>query len=129
LILVDSSVWIDYFNGRACPETDRLDELLGTELLLVGDLILAEVLQGFRGDRAFRTARRLLGQLAHTDLVGRRVALAAADNYRRLRRRGVTVRKTMDVVIATHCLCHDRQLLFTDCDFEPMVEHLGLRRA
>ena len=97
MILVDSSVWIDYFNGRRCPETDRLDALLSSELVLVGDLVLTEVLQGFRQQRHFDAARRALGALPYADLAGRRVALAAAENYRRLRRRGVTVRKTIDV--------------------------------
>lgn len=129
MILVDSSVWIDYFNGVGRPETDRLDDLLGRELLLTGDLILIEVLQGFRTETAFRRARTLLGQLAYTDLVGREVALAAADNYRRLRGAGVTVRKTIDVAIATHCILAGHRLLYTDRDFDPMVEHLGLEAA
>jgi len=129
VILVDSSVWIDYFNGRVCAETDRLDDLLGTELLLTGDLILIEVLQGFRSDRHFRRAQEFLGRLAYIDLVGRDVALAAAANYRRLRRAGVTVRKTIDVAIATRCIRDSHRLLYTDRDFDPMVEHLGLQPA
>jgi len=129
VILVDSSVWIDYFNGRACPETDRLHDLLGRDLVLTGDLILTEVLQGFRSDADFRTAIQLLGQLAYSDLGGREVAIAAANHYRRLRRSGVTVRKTIDVVIATFCLLGDHRLLHTDRDFDVMVRHLGLRTA
>jgi len=129
VILVDSSVWIDYFNGRACPETDRLHDLLGRDLVLTGDLILTEVLQGFRSDADFRTAIQLLGQLAYSDLGGREVAIAAANHYRRLRRSGVTVRKTIDVVIATFCLLGDHRLLYTDRDFDVMVRHLGLRTA
>lgn len=129
MILVDSSVWIDYFNGRACAETDRLHELLSRELVLTGDLILIEVLQGFRSDRHFRAASELLGRLAYADLGGREVAFTAADHYRKLRRAGVTVRKTIDVAIATFCILGDHRLLFTDRDFDPMVEHLGLQPA
>ncbi len=127
MILVDSSVWIDYFNGRTCAETDRLHNLLGRDLVLTGDLILIEVLQGFRSDEDFRKASRLLGQLAYSDLGGRQVAITAATHYRQLRRSGVTVRKTIDVVIATFCILGKHRLLYTDRDFNPMVEHLGLR--
>ena len=129
MILVDSSVWIDYFNGRACAETDRLHDLLGRDLVLTGDLILTEVLQGFRSDADFRTASQLLGQLAYSDLGGREVALAAANHYRHLRRSGVTVRKTIDVVIATFCILGNHRLLYTDRDFDLMVEHLRLQSA
>lgn len=129
MILVDSSVWIDYFNGIVCPETDRLDALLGRELVLIGDLILIEVLQGFRSEADFHKAQTVLGRLAYTDLAGRRVALAAVRNYRRLRRAGVTIRKTIDVVIATHCIFEGHRLLYTDRDFDPMVQHLGLEAA
>ena len=129
MILVDSSVWIDYFNGVASPATDLLDNLLDRELLLTGDLILMEVLQGFRSERDLRTAQRVLGQLAYSDLGGREVALAAAHNYRKLRRAGVTVRKTIDVAIATFCILGNHRLLHTDRDFDPMVKHLGLRLA
>lgn len=129
MTLVDSSVWIDYFNGRVCPETDRLDTLLRDELVLTGDLILIEVLQGFRSDAGFRQARDLLGQLAYTDLVGRQIAMATARNYRRLRQAGVTIRKTVDVAIATHCVLNGHRLLYADRDFDPMVEHLGLEAA
>lgn len=129
MILVDSSVWIDYFNGHVCIETDRLHELLSEELVLTGDLILIEVLQGFRSDRHFRAASELLGGLAYADLGGREVAFTAADHYRKLRRAGVTVRKTIDVAIATFCILRDHRLLYTDRDFDPMVEHLGLQPA
>jgi hypothetical protein len=129
VILVDSSVWIDYFNGRSCPETDQLHELLGHDLVLTGDLILTEVLQGFRSDDDFRVASQLLGQLAYSDLGGRDVAFAAARHYRRLRRAGITVRKTIDVVIATFCILGEHQLLYADRDFDVMVKHLGLEPA
>src|SRR3990172_3335546 len=98
MIVVDSSVWIDYFNGRATEQTNTLDALLGRRVVVVGDLILAEVLQGFRRDRDFNQARRLLAEFPAVSMVGPRLALRAAENYRRLRRLGVTVRKTIDVM-------------------------------
>jgi predicted nucleic acid-binding protein len=129
VILVDSSVWIDYFNGRSTRHTDRLDGLLGGEELLTGDLILAEVLQGFRHDREFERARRALGQLPYADMLGRELALATAQSYRSLRQRGITIRKTIDVMIATFCISNGHILLHGDRDFTPMAEHLGLRTA
>ena len=127
MVLVDTSVWVDYFNGLETPRTDRLDQLLGSGRLLTGDLILAELLQGFAKDADYRTARRLLLELPCAELVGRDNALRAADYYRRLRRRGVTVRKTIDVLIGTYCIQHGHELLHADRDFDPMQRHLGLR--
>lgn len=127
MVLVDSSVWIDFFNGRCDGNTTLLRRLLPSERLLVGDLILVEVLSGFRSDADFRKARELLATLKYTDLVGADVAFAAAENYRLLRRRGVTVRKVVDVVIASFCVLYDHHLLHTDHDFEAMAPHLGLR--
>lgn len=129
MILVDSSVWIDYFRGTATPEADRLDTLLGEEALIVGDIILAEVLQGFRADSDFDTALALFATLPTVELGGREAAIEAARNFRRLRARGVTVRKTIDTLIATWCLRNHVRLLFSDRDFDPFVEHLGLRSA
>ena len=129
MILVDSSVWIDYFRGTATPEAEKLDELLGTELIAIGDLILAEVLQGFDSDRAFAQARRLLASLVIVDLGGPAIALQAAKNFRTLRALGVTVRKTIDTVIATRCIANGLPLLHSDRDFDPFVEYLGLRSA
>ncbi len=126
MIIVDTSVWVDYFNGAATPETELLDRLLGEQPLLMGDLILAEVLQGFRSDAAFRRAQRLLDALQFSEMVGRRVAFASARNYRALRARGVTVRKTIDVIIATFCMLNGHRLLHCDRDFDPMERHLGL---
>ncbi|MDP1697966.1 MAG: PIN domain nuclease [Xanthomonadaceae bacterium] len=127
MILVDSSVWIDYFRGVATPQTDRLDALLGTEPLATGDLILVEVLQGFADDKQFKQARKLLTALTLIDLGGHEIAIQAADNYRALRALGVTVRKTIDTVIATRCIHSGLTLLHSDRDFEPYVAHLGLR--
>ena len=127
MVLVDTSVWIDYFNGKVTPATDRLDALLGEELLLTGDLILAEVLQGFRTDKDYRQAMGLLERLEFRPMLGRELALLTAQNYRRLRNRGVTARKTIDVMIASFCLQNGHQLLHSDRDFDPMEKHLGLR--
>ena len=129
MILVDSSVWIDYFRGTVTPETERLDSLLGSELLCVGDLVLAEVLQGFNTDKEFNQARKLLTSLEVVDLCGQEMAIQAARNFRTLRQMGITVRKTIDTLIATTCIEHDFALLFSDRDFDPFVEHLGLRSA
>jgi predicted nucleic acid-binding protein len=129
LILVDSSVWIDYFRGVSTPQCDVLDGLLGNEPLAIGDLILVEVLQGFGGDRDFNQARKLLASLTMIDIGGKDVAIQAARNFRALRALGVTVRKTIDTLIATRCIENRLLLLYSDRDFDPFVEHLGLRPA
>jgi predicted nucleic acid-binding protein len=129
MILVDSSVWIDYFNGSETAETGLLDGLLGREPVAVGDLVLAEVLQGFRDDSDYRIARDMLRSLAVFDMLGEARAIKVAQNYRALRRQGITVRKTTDAVIATFCIEERLPLLYSDRDFDPFVEHLGLRRV
>lgn len=129
MILVDSSVWIDYFRGTATPEAELLDGLLGTEPVATGDLILAEVLQGFVSDRDFNQARKLMMNLGIVNLGGEDIAVQAARNFRVLRSLGVTVRKTIDTVIATRCIESRLPLLYSDRDFDPFVEHLGLRSA
>lgn len=126
MILVDSSVWIDYFRGIDTPAAGILDELLGTEPLAVGDLVLTEVLQGFPTDRGFDTARRLLLALEVVVLGGADIAVQAARNHRRLRALGITVRKTIDTLIATRCIADGHALLHADRDFEPFQQHLGL---
>lgn len=127
MILVDSSVWIDYFNGVSTRQTDKLDDLLGREPLAIGDLILTEVLQGFYDDRDFAAARQLLTSLTVIEIGGTDVAILAAENFRALRRIGVTVRKTIDTVIATRCIESRYELLHSDRDFDPFAKHLGLR--
>jgi len=127
LILVDSSVWIDYFRGTATPQTDLLDYLLAREPLAIGDLMLTEVLQGFTSDADFRRAQRLLTRLDLVEIGGRAVALQAARHFRTLRAHGVTVRKTIDCLIATRCLVSRLTLLHCDKDFQPFVKYLGLR--
>ncbi len=129
MTLVDSSVWIDYFNGTDTPQTDALHRLLGFEEVLVGDLIVAEVLSGFRTDDGYRTGRSLLSTFPRAELLGYKNALRSADNYRTLRKRGITIRKTADAIIASFCIAQDHELLFSDRDFVPFVDHLGLRSA
>lgn len=127
MILVDSSVWIDYFRGMPSRQTDALDRLLGDEPVAIGDLMLTEVLQGFVTDRQFAAAQRLLTSLEVVTVGGEHVAVQAAVNFRRLRSLGVTVRKTIDTVIATHCILNGRTLLHSDRDFDAFETHLGLR--
>lgn len=127
MILVDSSVWIAYFNGEKTPETDRLDFLLGNTPIIMGDLILVEVLQGFHLDKDFKVAKDLLLGMPFVEMGGRALALKSAANYRYLRRRGVTVRKTIDVMIGTFCIHYQVPLLHHDRDFDPMVRFLGLK--
>jgi predicted nucleic acid-binding protein len=127
LILVDSSVWIDYFNGIITPQTDKLDNLLGHEPLAIGDLILNEVLQGFADDHDFNHVRNMLTSLLVVELGGQEIAIQAAKNFRALRALGVTVRKTIDTVIATWCIERGCDLLHNDRDFDPFATHLGLR--
>lgn len=127
MILVDSSVWIDYFKGAVTPQTEILDRWLGQEPLAIGDLILTEVLQGFDSERDFNMARKMLTSLTVVELGGQEIAIQAAKNYRALRKLGVTVRKTIDTVIATRCIESGYDLLHSDRDFEPFAQHLGLR--
>ncbi|MEI6302345.1 MAG: PIN domain nuclease [Betaproteobacteria bacterium] len=129
MILVDSSVWIDYFRGIPAPETEKLDALLGTEPIATGDLILTEVLQGFVSDKDFNQAKKLLTSLVIVDLAGQDIAIQAAKNFRALRSLGITVRKTIDTVIATRCIESRLSLLYSDRDFDPFVAHLRLRSA
>lgn len=127
MILVDSSVWIGYFNGSVTPATDMLDALLNREHLAVGDVILTEVLQGFADDRDFSTAQRMLASLQLVEVGGREIAIQAAKNFRALRKAGITIRKTIDTLIATRCIESGLELLHDDRDFDPFVKYLGLR--
>jgi predicted nucleic acid-binding protein len=129
MIVVDSSVWIDYFTGNDTPETDHLDSLLGQELIAIGDLVLAEVLQGFRADKDFRKARDLLLSLHVVNMLDTTIALKSAANFRALRKKGLTVRKTVDSIIATYCIENRLPLLHCDKDFQPFHRHLGLKYA
>jgi len=127
VILVDSSVWIDFFRNQPTAQAEWLDRNLGVESFVVGDLILAEVLRGFKDERGFNEARRLLGQLTQVALCGEEIAIEAAKNFRKLRAHGVTVRGTIDLIIATRCLADGFRLLHNDRDFEGFQERLGLQ--
>ena len=127
MILVDTSVWIDYFNGVASAQTDRLDAALDDGEVLMGDLILLEILQGIRSDRDYAATRTHLSALERVELFGRHMVERCADNYRTLRKKGITIRKTADVIIASFCIEKGVPLLFVDRDFVPFVDHLGLQ--
>jgi predicted nucleic acid-binding protein len=127
LIVVDSSVWIDFFNGRTTPQTHKLTMLLGETELLIGDVILCEVLQGARSEAHARTLRKQLAEFDCVPMLDPELAVDAAANYRKLRALGVTVRKTIDLIIGTCCLERKYVLLHADRDFDCMETHLGLR--
>ena len=127
MVIVDSSVWIDYFADRLTPEVAALDALFGSERVAVGDLALCEVLQGIRHERQFRCVRGKLLALSVLQMGGTDMALEAARNYRTLRQLGITVRGTIDCIIATYCIEHGHVLLHNDRDFDAFEEHLGLR--
>ena len=127
MILVDSSVWIDYFRGSPTPQTATLDRLLDFEVIGIGDLILTEVLQGCKFDAEFHRVRRQLSRLELIVLGGEDVAVEAARNFRKLRSIGITIRGTVDVVLATRCLVSGHRLLHNDRDFDAFEIHLGLQ--
>lgn len=129
MIVVDSSVWIDYFSGTDTPQTGKLENALGTKPVAIGDLILTEVLQGFRHDKDYKVARKLFEDLNIFEMLSIQMAMKSADNFRALRKKGITVRKTADVIIATFCIEQKLPLLFSDKDFSPFVKHLGLAKA
>jgi len=124
--IVDSSVWIAYFNGQDTPQTDLLDAALGQRAIGLGDIILCEVLQGFHDQRDFDTARQSLLQFTIYTLGGTEIAIKSAENYRSLRRQGITIRKTVDCLIATFVIERGFSLLHSDRDFDPFETHLGL---
>lgn len=127
MILVDSSVWIDYFNGKRSWQTDLLDHMLSNVPIIMGDLILTEVLQGFKSDKDYDTAKSHLNKLPFRQMGGYNVAIQSAQNYRQLRKAGVTVRKTIDIIIATFCIIEGLTLLHDDRDFDPIASHFPLK--
>jgi predicted nucleic acid-binding protein len=129
VIIADTSVWIDYFNGVVSPFTDELDKQLMEGNVALGDLILLEILQGIKSDKEYNKTKSILGKLDQYEMLGHRKVLPCADYYRLLRKRGITIRKTADVIIATFCIDNKLPLLFTDRDFKPFVEHCGLISA
>ena len=126
MIIVDTSVWIDYFNGLDTLETIALDRALGDEEVAIGDLILLEILQGFRTDKDYKIAKDHLTALHQFTMLTPDLAIKAADNYRKLRKQGITIRKTADVIIATFCIENTLPLLYTDRDFIPFTQYLAL---
>lgn len=127
MLVVDSTVWVDYFNGNENPLTDYLDKIVDKQLILVGDLILAKVLQGFRTDSDFEKAYREMKKFTQVEMVNNKLALQSARNYRLLRHKGITVRKTIDSLIATYCIENKLPLLHKDNDYDGYEEHLGLK--
>jgi predicted nucleic acid-binding protein len=129
MIAVDSSVWINHLNDRPTPNVLRLRSLVGEELLLVGDIVLMEVLQGVRNDREAVRVEQVLRQFEVQPMLDAQIAVRAAANFRLLRGKGVTVRKSIDLIIGTFCIERGHALLHEDRDFEPMTQHLGLQSA
>jgi predicted nucleic acid-binding protein len=129
MIVVDSSVWIDYFTGADTAQAEKLDNTLGIKPVGIGDLILTEVLQGFRHEKDYKSAREVFEEVMIFEILGTKMAIKSADNFRALRKKRITVRKTADVIIATFCIEHKLPLLFSDKDFKPFVKHLGLVEA
>ncbi len=127
MIVVDSSVWIDYLNGKENNKTKLLDSSLDNELICIGDIILLEVLQGIKSDSEFNAVKTAFNIFPYFDMVGKTIAYKAAENYRYLRRKGVTVRKSVDMIIGTYCLENGIALLHNDKDFDLMEKHLGLK--
>ena len=126
MIVADTSVWIDYFNGIIAEHTDRLDSDLDLHRIIIGDLIIAELLQGFKTDKDYNSAKKLIENLEYRDFAGKEIAVKAADNYRYIRKNGITVRKTIDVIIATFCIENNYQLIHNDRDFDALEKYLGL---
>jgi predicted nucleic acid-binding protein len=126
MIVVDSTVWVDFFKGRNAPHVRRLNAALGATEIIVGDLMLCEVLQGLDSEREARQVEALLRRFEIVTMGGDAIAIAAARNFRSLRRRGITIRKTIDMLIGTWCIENRRPLLHNDKDFHPMALHLGL---
>ena len=129
MILVDTSVWIDYFNGQDNHQTSQLDDALIDGVVALGDLIFLEILQGFKSDKDYKMVKSTLSKLDQYRLFDQNMVGFCADNYRFLRKKGITIRKTVDVIIATFCINNNLPLLYTDRDFDPFVKHLKLREA
>lgn len=127
MILVDSSVWIDFFRGTQTAASEKLDRILDVERLYVGDLIVTEVLQGFKDDSDLKAAKATLESFTMVQIGGEDIAVQAAQNFRLLRARGLTVRKTIDTLIATRCIRNGFRLLHSDGDFDHFAAHLGLK--
>lgn len=126
MIVADTSVWIDYVNGVLAPHTTLLDHELQYSRIVTGDLIIVEFLQGFRNENDMKRAKEIMEKLEYYDFVGKENAVKAAQNFRKLRSKGITVRKTIDVLIATFCIESRFELIHNDRDYDPMEKYLGL---
>jgi hypothetical protein len=126
MVLADTSIWIDYFRAVDSPQTDRFNELLDNERIATGDLIITELMQGFRTKSQLLVAHQIISRLEYFDLAGKKIAFKAAENYRFLRKEGITIRKTIDIIIGTFCIENQIALIHNDRDFDPMEEYLGL---
>ena len=126
MILVDTSVWIDYFNGRESRKTNTLDTALASDTVAIGDIIFLEILQGFKHDKDYNRAKKTLSILGQYEMLGRNMVTKCADNYRTLRKKGITIRKTTDIIIATFCIDNKLPLLYSDRDFAPFTKYLNL---
>jgi hypothetical protein len=127
MIVADTSAWIDYVNGVDAPHTNLLDYELDHNRIITGDLIITEFLQGFRSEKDYQAAKEIIESLEYHDLSGKKIALQSAQNFRILRKKGITVRKTIDLMIATFCIENGFELLHNDRDFDPMENILGLQ--
>ena len=127
MVVVDTTVWIDYIHGLDAPHTNALDHELQNNQVVTGDLLIAEFLQGFRDDKDYKAAKEIIDSLIYCDMLGKEIAIKSAENYRFLRKQGITIRRTADIIIGTFCIEHDLPLLHNDRDFEPIEKYLGLR--
>ena len=127
MIVVDTSAWIDYVNGIKATQTKLIDDALENNRIVTGDIIITEFLQGFKSQTDFEQAKRMMDLLEYYDFLGKDLAIKAANNFRLLRRNGITIRKTIDVIIATFCIENDYMLIHNDKDFDPMESILGLK--
>lgn len=129
MILADTSIWIDFFNGKITPETNLLDNALAEGNVIIGDLIVLEILQGIRDDNDYSKTKKALETLELFELFGSSMIIECANNFRLLRKKGLTIRKTADLIIASFCIKNKIPLLYADRDFVPFTEHLGLISA
>jgi len=127
MVVADTSAWIDYFNGVNANHVDLLDNELTNNRIIIGDLIIVELLQGFRNEKEHRTAKQIIERLEYCDFGGKEIAYETAENYRKLRKRGITVRKTIDMIIGTFCIKNNVELIHNDRDFDPLEKYLGLK--
>ena len=127
MVLIDSTVWIDFFNGIKNQQTDSMSDLLENNLIYLADIVILEVLQGIRDDKLFEEIKILFGNCIILNVLNTEYAIKSANNFRYLRKKGITIRKSIDCLIATYCIENSIKLLHIDKDFQPFVEYLGLK--